>query len=764
MHMVKHYIKVALRNLAKYKTQNIISIISIGMSVAIFAIVSMFMLNINSDPLLKQDYVDNTAIMFLSSGSDKTSRDMGSYNLSGHQFQSVEKVFLPASQKKSMTVSSDNLDPVSANSLHVESEFLQWCAYKSAASDNPVENMDDNKVIVSQNLGNKLFGDYKSAIGKQIQMQYADENNSDIRTFQIADVIEQFPLNDSKLPNNVDIFYSADFGSGYKATMAYLTIRPDKELKDVVEELATYLGVPESDISVWRYRAWNEKVNVMTVIVSRAIIFFLYLFVIVSLSSALRQWLQVFTLRQREIAIRKSLGSKKTDILKLFITEELVSIVSAFILTTLCCLLAISFLEHNFQEILNTINFDWGTIFGLTIYCYLSITAICFIADWYTVKQISSDKSGLALQMKPKKHRLRNIGICIQIIISIIFLSVTVVFATEFNRIERQLGIPADKSRYEKGLLIRADRVPESQILQIAEGLNRIENVAQTMNVTTASISIEYADSTKKIASVYFQNKNEVVDFYDININYLNSDKLLERYALVSHDIKDKMTETGEWSTEKIMIDGLQYAIAGWFDLMPFWGKATVILTDPSKKNNDNCHFYILTKEGMESEAKQEIKDLVVKIAPERLDAYPKSLSFELLGEYQALNSIRSIIYIMLGISMLTTVATIYAAISLDTRRRRKEMALRKINGAKAKDICRIFAKIYVLIIGISMLIALPLSWIIIKALNETFDFETSPLLATAIAVIVCMTAIFMTLYSKIRDVMNVDPVSYLKD
>lgn len=764
MHMVKHYIKVALRNLAKYKTQNIISIISIGMSVAIFAIVSLFMLNINSDPLLKQDYVDNTAIMFLSSGSDRTSKDMSSCNLSGHQFQSVEKVFLPASQKKSMTVSGDNSDPMSASAVHVDSDFLQWCAYKSAISDKPVENIDDHNVIISQNLGNKLFGDYKSAVGKQIKVQYADENNSDTRTFQITDVVEQFPINDSKLPNNVDIFYSADFGSGYQAANAYLIIRPDKELKDVVEELAPYLGVPESDIFVWRYRAWNEKSNLMSIIISRAIMFFLYLFVIVSLSSALRQWLQVFTMRQREIAIRKSLGSKKTDILKLFITEELVSIISAFILTTLCCLLAISFLEHNFQEVLNTINFDWRKIFGLTIYCYLSIIAICMIADWYTVKQISSDKAGLALQMKPKKHRLRNIGICIQIIISIIFLSVTSIFALEFNSIERLLGIPADKSRYEKGLLIRADRVPESQILQIAEGMKRIESVAQTMNVATAVISIEYADSTKKIATAYFQHKNEVVDFYDMNINYLNSDKPLERYALVSHDIKEKMTETGEWATEKIMIDGIQYAIAGWFDLMPFRGKATVILTDPSKKSNDKCHFYILPKEGMENEAKQEIKDLVVRIAPERLDAYPKSLSFELLGEYQAMNSIRGIIYIMLGISMLTTVATIYAAISLDTRRRRKEMALRKINGAKAKDICRIFAKIYIIIMGISILIALPLSWIIIKALNEAFDFETSPLLATTIAVIVCVTAIFITLYSKIRDVMNVDPVSYLKD
>lgn len=502
----------------------------------------------------------------------------------------------------------------------------------------------------------------------------------------------------------------------------------------------------------------------MSIIISRAIMFFLYLFVIVSLSSALRQWLQLFTLRQREIAIRKSLGSKKIHILLMFITEELVSITTAFLLTTLCCLLALSFLENNFQEILDTMNFERGKIFSLMLYCYLSIMVICLIADWYTVEQLSSNKSGLALKMKPKKHRLRNIGICIQIVICIIFLSVTTVFALGFNRIERHLGIPSDKSRYERGLLIHADRMPESQILQIAEGLEHIESVGQVINVATAGISIEYADSTRYIASAYFQRGNDVVNFYNMNIDYLNHQKSLQRYVLVSLEIKEKMMDIGEWDTGKIMVDGIQYDIAGWFDQMPFWGTRAVILTDPSKDSDYECHFYILPKEGMESEAKQDIRDLVASIAPERLDAYPKSLSFELLGQYKSVTSIRTIVYVMLGISMITTVATIYAAISLDTRRRRKEMALRKINGAKSKDICRIFAKIYLIIVSISILIALPISWMILVALNETFNFESSPLITSAISVLVCVVAIFLTLYWKIKDVMNVDPVTYLKD
>lgn len=761
--MIKHYVKVAFRNLAKYKIQNVISILSIGVSVAIFALISAVMLNIGTDSLLKQDYVDDLAVMSVTN-IDRTQEDLSSFNISDHQFRTVERVFLPAAEKKSMTVCIDNLDPISANAVHVDAEFLQWCAYRSAVSDRLVENIDNHKVIISQNIGNKLFGDCKSAIGKQIKLQYADENNSETRTFQVEDVIEQIPVNDSKLPNNVDIFYSDDFGSRYKTTDAYLLIRPNNMLNDVVEEFALYFGVSASDIYVEQYRSRHEKINFTTTLISRAIIFFLYLFVIVSFSSALRQWLQIFGMRQREIAIRKSVGCKRMQILGLFVTEELISISSAFLLTILCCLLVVSFLENNFQEIINTMNFDKGQILILSSCCYLSMMVICLIADWYTVIQISSNRSELAFHMKPRKHRLRNIGICIQIIICIMFLSVTAVFALGFNRIERQLGIPSDQSRYEKGLMVRADRMAESQIFQIKEGIRHIESLESVINASTSGASIEYADSTRRYVKVYFQHGNEVVDFYCMNINYIDLHRPLPQLALVSREIKEKMTEIGEWNTEKIMIDGVQYNLAGWFEQMPFCGGPAVILTDPTKDNIEKCHFYILPKEGMENEAKQDIKELIIRIAPERLDAYPKSLSFELLGPYKAVTSLSVIIYVMLGISMITMVATIYAAISLDTRRRRKEMALRKINGAKAKDICRIFAKIYILIMGISMMIALPLSWIVIKTLNETFDLETSPLLATTIAVIVCLSAISMTIYRKIRDVMNVDPVSYLKD
>lgn len=765
--MTKHYLKVALRNLSNYKTQTIISVASIGVSVAIFSIISTFILNINGDPLLRQDYVKDAVLMYLRADGDTNGMSFGTINssdLSGSQFNSIEKIFLPDHEKKSVTVSGDTPEPASASTLRVDPDFLAWGGYESAITNKTARTIANDEVIISEKLGDKLFGNYKYAPGKQIKVLYNDEDNSELRTYTVVDVVASFSINDNKLPDGIGIFHSDDFSSDHQSMMAYIQLRPGKSLNDVADELIPCLNVSPSDINLWRYEAWAGKSNLITTIISRAIMFFLYMFVIVSLSSALRQWLQLFAMRHREVAIRKSLGSKKTDIFRLLMAEEMISMVSAVVVTLVCNVLVFSFLENNFQEVIDAVGFNKPRVFLLTGGCYLSIIAICIMATIYAVDHISPDRGGLALQMKPSKHKLRNIGICLQLIISIVFLSITAVFAIGLTHIEEQMGIPADKSRYEGGLVVRADRMSESGTLQVAEGLSKLRSVAHIMNATVTPATLELADSTVETPRMYLQENNDVVDFHDLNVHRLAPGKSLTRYVLVDEEIKDKMNDVGEWDSGKAIINGDQYEIAGWYERMPFCDRPSIIVTDPAKNKIGTCHFYILPYDGMARQAKSDVKELMSRIAPERFDAYPKDLSFELLGEYNSMKSVCAIIYIMLGISMMTTVATIYAAISLDTRRRRKEMALRKINGAKSKDICRIFAKTYMTIMGISILIALPLSWMSIEGLNETFGFETSPLITSFTALTICVAAVAATLFRKIRDVMNVDPVTYLKD
>ena len=131
-------------------------------------------------------------------------------------------------------------------------------------------------------------------------------------------------------------------------------------------------------------------------------------------------------------------------------------------------------------------------------------------------------------------------------------------------------------------------------------------------------------------------------------------------------------------------------------------------------------------------------------------------------------SAVITIIYILSIISLITTIAAVYSGVSLDTRRRRREMALRKLNGATRKVIALIFVRTYIVIIAAAAVIALPVGLIGIPKLVEldiAFEVYTTsivpPYLFTVL-LIIAVTAV--TIVWKIRDIMHADPIEYLKE
>lgn len=84
--------------------------------------------------------------------------------------------------------------------------------------------------------------------------------------------------------------------------------------------------------------------------------------------------------------------------------------------------------------------------------------------------------------------------------------------------------------------------------------------------------------------------------------------------------------------------------------------------------------------------------------------------------------------WLFTSIALVITLLGIYSAITMDTTARRKEMAIRKINGGKARHIALRFARLYIIIIGVAAAIAFPLTYILFDLIasvgyRETFHF-----------------------------------------
>ena len=118
---------------------------------------------------------------------------------------------------------------------------------------------------------------------------------------------------------------------------------------------------------------------------------------------------------------------------------------------------------------------------------------------------------------------------------------------------------------------------------------------------------------------------------------------------------------------------------------------------------------------GYQKETKAAIAGLYdIEQTDENIYASSRSLYDFICSTNSVWNSIGFIAWIVAIIAFVITLLGVYSAISIDTTRRSKEMALRKINGAKNHQITALLANLYVRLFIISSAISIPLSaWII---------------------------------------------------
>ena len=76
-------------------------------------------------------------------------------------------------------------------------------------------------------------------------------------------------------------------------------------------------------------------------------------------------------------------------------------------------------------------------------------------------------------------------------------------------------------------------------------------------------------------------------------------------------------------------------------------------------------------------------------------------------------------------VCLLIAIFGIYSQITLACEQRRKEIAIRKVNGATVSVILRMFLREYMLLLGVSALVAFPITYAVMKHWLETYNRQT---------------------------------------
>ena len=781
-----HHLKIAFRNFRKYKTQNIISIIGLAVGFVCFAFSALWIryemsydsfhpkasriyrvhiapfkwdpgaantLEISNCPyplaeFLKTNYpeIEDAGAIF------KTVRSIDKHEFSIlYADRSVanifdmklpEEFFLQGRSDRPVAVTPD------LNSEEIEEllkERFRWDIHSTFPRWQPNTNIKFNMVIpLKTNMQEQMLNNWNNMYQTATQAVPLL-----IRAFEIYILVH----------DNVD--------------MRTLEKKLDKM---VIPELANPLSVVITPLTKLRYNdPSGQTQSAVDLKFSHIQIFAIagLLVILSSLFNHLTLFVSRMRMRLRELALRKVSGASDWQIATTlyfdFIMVILLSLVVGFSAATL---LLPAFKGYSSIEIN-----DISIYSNLTIYAVLLI--VCgFIAGGIPVlffrKQILN-ASIKGAGSPGSRNTFRKGSLLIQLIISLGMMFCALVFIKQIRFLHNtDLGISRDNI-----VTVSTNYFP--LLLPYADEIKQIPGVVDAIPISRGTLSPNHSGSfphsfTDSLGNTVEYNlfilmaDNRFFKFFGVDIiegepfgNESNGQFLLNETA---------MKEIGKYERQKN--DGLIGVIRD-FHFFPTERARATKVHYPWDGYPDRWFGAVAYKyqEGMREQTEKAVSEWIHNALSDRISALPSTATFQVMfshiedifeENFKSERALLTLISVMTLACILIAIFGVYSLASLTCQQRRKEIAIRKINGAEVLDIMNIFFKEYLVLLALAALLAFPAGYIIMKRWMEIYVKQTSmdAWLYVAIFLIVFVVIVF-SIFTMVWRAANRNPAEVVK-
>ncbi|MDR1153719.1 MAG: ABC transporter permease [Bacteroidales bacterium] len=177
-----------------------------------------------------------------------------------------------------------------------------------------------------------------------------------------------------------------------------------------------------------------------------------------------------------------------------------------------------------------------------------------------------------------------------------------------------------------------------------------------------------------------------------------------------------------------------------------------------------DAHIYIRVTPGLESETIQRLTDALPKIDARLADARLTLLD-ELYGRLNRSEMAGLKMFTVLSaVCLLISLSGIYAVATASTRRRRREIAIRKVSGAESGDMVRMFFREYTLHVVIAGVVALPPAFLAMNRWLQGYAYHTDiPWWLPAGVMVAVTLLVLLTVWRQVLKAANSNPAEVVK-
>ncbi len=818
--MITHNLKIAWRNLMKYKMQNLVSAVALAVGMVAMA-VSVCVYDRMREPAFRhQPHSDRWYSVHMKDAEKKDKDIPGNIECfrSLRNLPSVEYFGRPertnsVNENVSVTRLDSSSFTVLSDIMNVGSHYFKHYGFRSALTGKPFDELRPGQCVVSSYFAKKYFGN-DSPVGATIR-----EIGSG-KEFVICDVMEPYSLAGedwaTRYSNFTVVNYKTDsiyedpnLSMMYSRSTYELILRKGADISHFETQANGALASLGARVECTPWIAETSHAETTIRSAGRLVLLTGVLILAATLLGFFKMQIQLLWMRRREATLRAVHGARRGSLFATFLTEAAMTLGITFVLALCMGVWLVRTLQTYMLPILQQQGWMLTDIFPYIIAIGAGVLLWDALLIWANVRLMTRPAENIASRLqRGGGHMLRNAMLAIQTGICVLFIGCTWAIKQCTDSVFPTLNIPPDEQYLQRTLVVEIkDRFAMNEIIPHLKEIDDVEHIFTLcpdyiepfypkMNMPEG---LSKADSVIRQGAfssyrTFCTTDPEVLDFLDVKVNWFMPESERIGTVLLQENVYHTLLSFGAISAGTIKMyysDDKAHVVGGTFTHFPYsteynkLGSVGRIILDEEKYYGGYC--LLVPRKGAYEKVKSDIARTLA-LTPEKPFVHVNSEISNLrdkliIKEIMVLQNIQLGAWILSLVSLVVCIMGIWSSISLDTRNRQKEVAVRKVHGAKRKDIALLFGRLYVCLLALSSAAVTPLLVRFNKALTnwvwseytttlmvdttgyksfDIVDVSFQPYIPLLVGISVTAVLILLIVGYHLRKVMKVNPAEII--
>lgn len=731
--MIQHYFKIAFRNILKYKTQSIISILGLAVGFTCFALANLW-IHYEMTYDAYHEGADRMYILCKESvfgvNGYSTSMPYPASTLLKNDFPEVEAACAYTRWGQETDVKADGR-VVRTCEMQADSCFMNM--FNISVLSGSMDFMySDEKIALTEDVAMRLFGSV-DVLGKEVK-NYNDDTrtvcailanlNHSNMTFGCWGQGEYFRKWQNDWYNgSFEIIIKLRKGTdpiAFQRKLAANETKADPRDPHGVFENIRLIPLDEYHYSsINRYKSFQFYYLILFSVAGALVI-------LCSLFNYLSLFITRMRIRSREIELRKVCGSSIGGVVILLFIEYLYIILLSGILGMALVEMALPAFKK-----MSSVS---GNIYGESLLYFVGILLLSLLLLVpFAIRRSHIRNTG-------NKYMLRKVSIAFQLAIGLLVTFCIIVMMKQIYYLTN-----TDLGWERKNIASINLLYPDKDFETIAD---KIKQFSCTKEVITGHCCLlpkssgfsqsfknwdGKEDGMKSIDMLSLWNCEKIVSFYNLQLLEGEMVKPTETNKIMINESAVKALGMSEPIGKKLYLDNRAWTITGIIKdfhitaptepVQPY----TLITEDILKNSGFSIgkgQILIKFHDGKWKELKNRIDSIFTYEYPEvRYKLY--NTEEEYTGYLKSEDALIKLLSFIAIVCMLIAAFGIFSLVTLSCEQRRKEIAVRKVNGAAIKDILLMFVKEYMLLLIIASVIAFPVGYVLMKRWLENYVEQT---------------------------------------